>query len=1144
MRLTCGVLCAICIAAGLVWGEGEVYRQDFEDVEIGALPEGYRGHVGSVVEEGFDGGKCLRVEGHQNNDIVSSPLISFEPGATLHFTARVRIERERGSFWLQYACYDADGKMLCESWGHDWLAELREPLGEFALISKIFTPDQAAAGAAQIKLILKWYSNPEGVAWLDDIVIRETGVVHKLTNVRPVDLSAAANAGLRDEVAGDGQGGWTDQGPNDMRNLIPGDINMQGVKLRVIDPAENEGRACVVLGGEAIPALAQSAEVTIGQKADAVLLLHNTAWSGELGTTAAQFTVRYADGQSQEFAVRTGIEATDWWTPRNTEGSVVAYLTSNPEAGAVCLNVFEWRNPRPEVEIERIEARSAGKPAYMLAAMTLADGGPIMPVLLSEARALMHKWDDSWTPITLPWGVTETTATDFSFLQDAPCGVRGKLTARDGHFYWEDGTRARFFGTTIGWGSEIVEHEIAEKIAAYLARSGVNLARIHISDDCRVAGADQHLTWDAAKVDKLDYLIAQLKARGVYVMFYTPMSGRWGEADGLLTDVGSRGGKIIGIFDERMQKLTREWWRYVLTHENKYLGRPLAQDPTLAMIVLTNENELFSRLSSLVTEEYLAPYRDALQQRWNRWLVERYGTREKLTEAWATDEDAALKADEDPAAGTVPLPLHKPALRVADLVVFCDEIQREYYREMIGFVRGLGVEVPITGTNHPYSRAGLKSLAEETDFVGMHFYWGHPSRDRRVGNRSMLGQADPLGGGHSLVTRIAAARAAGKPLIVGEWNIPWPNQYRHEMMLTTAAYGCLQDWDALIWFLHFAWVDETGEPGWECGTFHGAFDPPRGGLAPLAAAIFRRGDVQAARQLIEIEASQSSGELLAKAGLARDLPLWRGLRWLPYIFRVETNFPDSRPPNVGADAVIGNDPRRMTETAGAGRRLTHLDPDVAEQVADAGEAYRPEDWHDLAREYADRLNEWGMTELDATTIERRLLVSDTGELMTDHQEGVFTLDAPRCKALVASKAASAELSGFTLETDRPSTVAVLSLTDAALAETPRALVAVVGDACLTGARLYGPETALAVATSEGLKAPREFRVNSAGEPPMLLQPVRAVVTIAGAGRTVRCWALDGAGRRVQEVAAVRDGQGVRLECARPGSMYYELSFEE
>ena len=93
MRQVLGVLLVGLLALPALAQE-QGYRQTFECVEVDALPEGYAGEVGRVVADGFEGGKCLQVEGHKNNDIVTSPLIKFAPGATLQFTARVRLQRE------------------------------------------------------------------------------------------------------------------------------------------------------------------------------------------------------------------------------------------------------------------------------------------------------------------------------------------------------------------------------------------------------------------------------------------------------------------------------------------------------------------------------------------------------------------------------------------------------------------------------------------------------------------------------------------------------------------------------------------------------------------------------------------------------------------------------------------------------------------------------------------------------------------------------------------------------------------------------------------------------------------------------------------------------------------------------------------
>ena len=47
-------------------------------------------------------------------------------------------------------------------------------------------------------------------------------------------------------------------------------------------------------------------------------------------------------------------------------------------------------------------------------------------------------------------GLPDSSLVDFSGLLDGPCGKRGWLfTGRDGNFYFEDGTRARFWGINV-----------------------------------------------------------------------------------------------------------------------------------------------------------------------------------------------------------------------------------------------------------------------------------------------------------------------------------------------------------------------------------------------------------------------------------------------------------------------------------------------------------------------------------------------------------------------------------------------------------------------------------------------------------------------------------------------------------------------
>jgi len=67
-------------------------------------------------------------------------------------------------------------------------------------------------------------------------------------NFTPLDLSKAANMGFADEIAGDGKGGWTDQGSlNDLREFTLRGLNkLQYVDFYIIDPEENDGKSCIV----------------------------------------------------------------------------------------------------------------------------------------------------------------------------------------------------------------------------------------------------------------------------------------------------------------------------------------------------------------------------------------------------------------------------------------------------------------------------------------------------------------------------------------------------------------------------------------------------------------------------------------------------------------------------------------------------------------------------------------------------------------------------------------------------------------------------------------------------------------------------------------------------------------------------------
>ena len=53
-------------------------------------------------------------------------------------------------------------------------------------------------------------------------------------NVRMLDLTKQANRAFEDKVAGDGEGGWTDQGENSLRGMEWGVHEWAGVPFEII----------------------------------------------------------------------------------------------------------------------------------------------------------------------------------------------------------------------------------------------------------------------------------------------------------------------------------------------------------------------------------------------------------------------------------------------------------------------------------------------------------------------------------------------------------------------------------------------------------------------------------------------------------------------------------------------------------------------------------------------------------------------------------------------------------------------------------------------------------------------------------------------------------------------------------------------
>ena len=212
-----------------------------------------------------------------------------------------------------------------------------------------------------------------------------------------------------------------------------------------------------------------------------------------------------------------------------------------------------------------------------------------------------------------------------------------RLLADSGHFY-RGGKRVRLWGVNLSFGANLPTHEDAPYIAARLAAVGVNTVRCHHLDTSRwprgIWNATDGKNIAPEALDRLDFFINQLALHGVCVNLNLHVGRAHSEYIGL-PKTNREYDKISNIFTPELIDAQKNYARQMLSHVNPYRGVRYADDPAVAIFEITNENSFFM-WSGEETLRTLPPYyANILQKKFSAWLVKRYGSNEKLREAWA-----------------------------------------------------------------------------------------------------------------------------------------------------------------------------------------------------------------------------------------------------------------------------------------------------------------------------------------------------------------------------------------------------------------------------------------------------------------------------------------------------------------------------
>ncbi len=411
---------------------------------------------------------------------------------------------------------------------------------------------------------------------------------------------------------------------------------------------------------------------------------------------------------------------------------------------------------------------------------------------------------------------------DFRATLDTPAGRHGFLSAgNNGHFYFADGQRARFWGINVSSTRLDIPPDQIEKVVANFARAGLNLVRLEAIDNrnCLLGKttAPDSLHFDTRYLERLDRWMDSLRRHGIYYYLDLLDFRTFKSGDNVLNaDTMDRAARPYAIYDEYLIQLQKDYATRLLSHRNPYSGIAPADDPAMAMVEICNEHGFFLYPERL--ETLAEPYRTDLRNRWNRWLRDHYGTRDKLTMAWGSVNGfPVLREEEDPERLSVEMPLLTRPLVVADpntadlrraparqrdCVQFLTELQRLYFRTIKEHLKSLGVRVPITAVVSNDVAPDVWSVAQECDFTAENWYGDTIKEDQRTpgmryySNRNSLREDGPLG----FAPFTSSLRWDNKPVVIREWGTIWPNRYRAVSVPEVLAYASLQDYDAVLLF--------------------------------------------------------------------------------------------------------------------------------------------------------------------------------------------------------------------------------------------------------------------------------------------------------------------------------------------------------
>ena len=191
----------------------------------------------------------------------------------------------------------------------------------------------------------------------------------------PLPLQKVADMAFQDKKAGDGTGGWSDQGPQNDGSPFLTEFwrkEYRGIPFSV----RKNGKAVLTMASEHFPSGPQEIAIPLDRPATGkyLYLLHTLCWGDPKQKKAVGQLEVIGEKGREKLSVTSGVHVGDWWSPARLSNGIPALTVRVPGRGSRTLYATRLELKRDLGKITALRFLSAKAEAvWIVCAATLSD---------------------------------------------------------------------------------------------------------------------------------------------------------------------------------------------------------------------------------------------------------------------------------------------------------------------------------------------------------------------------------------------------------------------------------------------------------------------------------------------------------------------------------------------------------------------------------------------------------------------------------------------------------------------------------------------------------------------------------------------------------------------------------------------------